>query len=544
MDEIREQPMGITPSGTAQRSLESKIKAREDQRSDLVSTTNFRHLNSVPLVHQLPTELLIYIFQSGLDSLPNPDYYRHVSTLSEVCARWFFVVQNSPQIWTRISADVKEEGFKKVLQRSSGHLIDINCEVSPIGLGQNPEEYLEIFLLNLGAIIGRWRALNLQCLGDALEGSIREVLRLPAFNLERLVLDDDIMELDISDVELFGGDSPNLKDVRVVGMDCGWSQAAFKGLEKLHLSWVTFDSLEPILDILRDCPQLRNLEICECEIKSDIPAATQPVFLPNLQILHLKIDDPTSATEQLLNLISAPLHCALYTTILDTDDEEVSLRTAFEKWLFGRQPQRVLEALDGLELHLGGSQVAGCFMEFALSSGSSVIKGGAGARDAREATRSIGCVQNMLQRSRVLEIFTTLKVSCWGLWDFQNPEFTSQFSRLPPITHLELVGLSSLSESALIADIFGGSSPHTVSPFATVRHLSFREIHIDFVSDIIRAALGSPETETGSTSKGHIYRLNRLELHVEEEDFTRAEEVVKTLRENLRIGKVDLYVVL
>ncbi|KAG8929784.1 hypothetical protein FRC01_003779 [Tulasnella sp. 417] len=453
-----------------------------------------------------------------------------------------------------ISADVKEEGFKKVLQWSSGRLIDVTCEISPLGVGQNSDEYLGEFLDSLGTIIGRWRTLDLTCLGDAHERSVRDVLGLPALNLERVVLHDELLELDISDVELFGGDSPKLKDVRIVGMACGWSQEAFKGLENLHLSWVSFDGVEPILRILRDSPQLQKLAICECDIAGNSPGPTQPVSLPNLRILYIALDDDeeqTPPTERLLNLISAPLSCALYTTIFGIEEEEEgeeeeedSLKARFEKWVFGRQSQKVLEGLDGLEMHLGGSQVPGCYLEFSLSSGCSSINGGVRAWDTGEAVHAISCVQNMLQRSLVLEIFTTLTISSSGVPYFEDRNFVSQFNRLPPITHLELVGLSSLSESALLGEIFCGSTLDTPSPFATVRHFTFREMHLDIVSGTIQAALGNPETETGSTSKTQIDRLDHLEVHVEEKEFARAEQVVKALRECPRIGKVDLYVVL
>ncbi|KAG8905681.1 hypothetical protein FRC00_013114, partial [Tulasnella sp. 408] len=454
---------------------------------------------------------------------------------------------NSPQLWTRISADIKAEGFKKVLQRSSGHLIDITCEISPPGLGQNPEEHLEVFLSTLGDITERWRTLDLKSLGDAHESSVKDALQSPASNLERLVLDDEILEFDMSDIELFGGDCPHLKDVRVVGVHCGWSQAVFKGLENLYLSWVTLSSLELILDILRDCPQLRKLQICECTFVNDIPSTTRPVSLPCLQILHVEIEEdmgPTSAIDQLLNLISAPLHCALYTTISEIEGEEDSRRIRFEKWLFGRQPQRVLEGLDRFELHLGGSQLSECYMAFTLSSECSVIRGGSRAWDAREATHVMKSIEDMRQRSRTSGMRTTLKISSSGLSYFESGDFVSQFNRLPPVSRLEIVDLSSPSESDVIVDAFLGSGPEAVSRFATIRHLSFRETHLDIVSGIVQAALGNPETETDSKSKDQMDRLYHLEIHVEEPEFARTEQMVEALRKNPRIGKVDLYVAL
>ncbi|KAG9034360.1 hypothetical protein FS837_002230 [Tulasnella sp. UAMH 9824] len=457
------------------------------------------------------------------------------------------MVQNSPQLWTRISADIKAEGFKKVLQRSSGHRIDITCEISPLGLGQNPEEHLEDFLSTLGAITDRWRTLDLKCLGDAHEHSVKDALRLPASNLERLVLDDEIMELDISDIELLGGECPNLKDIRVAGVQCRWSQVAFKGLENLHLSWVTFSSVGPVLDILRDCPQLRKLEICECTFVNNVPSTTQPVSLHGLQILHLDIDEdvgPTSAIDELLNFISAPLHCALYNKIFAVNEEEYCRKIRFEKWLFGRQPQSVLEGLDGFELHLGGSQLSGCFMEFTLSSGCSVITGGFRAWDTCEAVHAMGFIETMRQRLCVTGIFTTLKISSSGVSYFGSRDFVSQLNRLPPISRLELIDFSSPAESDVIADVFLGSDAEAAPHFATIKHLSFRETHLDIVSGIVQAALRKPETETDSKSKDQMDHLYHLEIRVKEPEFARAEQVVEALRKNPRIGEVDLYVVL
>lgn len=96
----------------------------------------------------------------------------------------------------------------------------------------------------------------------------------------------------MEDVELFGGNCPKLKHFRLEGAKCRWSQAVFQRLESFELSKIFFDNIGPFLDIIRNMPQLKRLEICDCNVFSEeVPANTQPVSLPSLQSLRVEFNN-------------------------------------------------------------------------------------------------------------------------------------------------------------------------------------------------------------------------------------------------------------
>lgn len=398
------------------------------------------------------------------------------------------------------------------------------------------------FLGTVVSTIERWRTLSLNCLGVDSEGPIKAFLQAPAPNLERLVLDDGEMELEIPDVELFVGNSPKLEDVRVVGVACKWSHITFKGLKRLHLSYIFFDSVKPILDIIRDCPQLHTLEVLDCNIGDDNLPTVKSVWLPNLQVLDLGLDDtlePISATEHFLDHVSAPPHCALYVTPFEIRDEDAFFKATFGGWLCGRQTPAVLEGIEGLELRLGSSQGHERSLYFDLFSGPSTIKGGVRGCGTKEATQTLACIWSVLQQSRTWEPTITIKVFRGGATFLKQTDFTSQLNRFPPITRLELEALLSHSE---YEDIFHGPPLHTGSLFLMVRHITFRGMPPGVVMNIVQSALRGPAAETGSASGTRIDHLDHVEIHVREQDFLNAEKVVEVLRNNKKIGKVSLYV--
>ncbi|KAG8945258.1 hypothetical protein FRC04_001098 [Tulasnella sp. 424] len=500
MHEIRGKAMDMTHEKIPESSVMSQNMANESQRSNTVSVNQLRCSDGAPPVHQLPTELLLHIFQSVLHlQHPGPNYYRNVCTLSEVCIRWCFVIQNSPQLWKTVWADLKEEGLRKVLQRSSGHLINVEFSISPMGIEQDSEEYWEALLRTLGSVSERWCTLVLNGLEYVCEDSIKDILQLPAANLERLVLDDDCVELDISDIDM-----------------------------------------KTVLDILREFPQLRRLEVCDSDVSHDIPAGTQPVSLPHLQVLQVTFDDdsePTNATGQFLDHISAPLHCALYACPFHGWDRADPLSAAFGKWLFGRQTHAVLEGLNGLELRLGRMQNSGYFLAFDLFSGSSTISGG--VKRAKEAPKALVCIGHVLQRPRKPDVFTTLKISGGAVQILiKRAKLISQLNRLPPITRLELVALRKTSQHTGIKNLFRGFL------FSKVERLMVRRTAPDIVMKIVRAALPEHGAGTNSAAGNTMKCLDYLEIHVEGRYFDQAEKVVEVLRDNPRIGKVDLYVTL
>ncbi|KAG8918245.1 hypothetical protein FRC00_012680, partial [Tulasnella sp. 408] len=253
--------MKATQGTDAETQLDPKHVSSGEPKADIdPSISKLRHLNDALTIHQLPIELLLSIFECGLRRADTaPEYYRQICTLSGVCARWLFIIHRSPQLWTTVTGIIQEEGLRTVLERSSDNLIDIEYETQGDYEWRYGEDHLVDFLSSASSARKRWRSFVLgtsHCPGSRPS----DFLQFPAPNLERLVLKND-QGWDMEDVELFGGNCPNLKHIQLEDANCNWSQAAFKGLESLKLFDGYFDSVGDILDIIRDSPQLKTLEI-------------------------------------------------------------------------------------------------------------------------------------------------------------------------------------------------------------------------------------------------------------------------------------------
>ncbi|KIO22556.1 hypothetical protein M407DRAFT_27954 [Tulasnella calospora MUT 4182] len=509
------------------------------------SINKLRCLNDALPIHQLPIELLLSIFEYVLRTGAAASIYnRRICALSGVCARWFLLIQHSPALWTTVAVSIKEEGLSKILERSSGRLIDVEYEPQDGETLRYAEgSFMEPFNI-LSSTTGRWRTLILETRhysGDRPS----EFLQFPAPNLERLVFRNNNV-WDMKDVELFGGHCPNLKHIHLDRAECKWSQAAFKGLESLELSYLSFDTIEPILDVIRDISLLERLEIHDCDVREDVPANTKPVSLPNLQFLRAEFDDYglIYATKQLLNHISAPPPCPLYVSLADYEDGEDSFVDTFCEWLFGRQTKEVLEGLESFNLGFGVSEDdLKDLLSFELHSGSAKIRGGVRAFRVENVQYILEYIQGLFQRSHSSKPFTKLRLSGRGVELLNDSRLITPFKDLPPITHLELVEpVWSLRKPS--KDVHNGSELRTASPFSTVKSFLLREVSPDDTLDIVLGALGDPRARSHSMSELRVGNLDHVEVHVEETDFIKVEAVVEVLRNDSRIGKVDLYVAL
>ncbi|KAG9043830.1 hypothetical protein FS837_009071 [Tulasnella sp. UAMH 9824] len=515
------------------------------------SISALRPLNDALTIHQLPIELFLSIFESVLRTEDTaPEYYRQICTLSGVCARWFFMIHHSPQLWTTVTGIIREEAFRSILERSSDNLINFEYKPEVDYDWRYGEVHFAEFFGSASSATSRWRSLVLE-IGYHPGNRPSDFLQFPAPNLERLVL-KNIQGWDMEDVELFGGDCPNLKHVYLELATCKWSQAAFKGLESLKLFDVFFNSVGTILEIIRESPQLKTLKIGDCAVSEEVPANTQQVSLPNLRFLRVKfdsVDGLTWPTQQFLDHISAPPQCPLYISSEATDEEEDpledSLTPTFCKWLFGKQTKEVLEGVESLKLgfNIDEDEVDGS-VTHELCSGSTNIKGGideVGLGDLRYVQEHI---QGLFQRSRAFKTFTTLRLS-GGAADFlNNSQFTDLFTGLPTITHLELVkpmwgSPRSSSESLPEGVIFRISAP-----LQTIKNLTLRDVSPDGILDMVLGVLDDSQAHTQSMSHCRVERLDNGEIHIDQEEFNRVEPVVEVLRNDSRIGKVDVYVAL
>ncbi|KAG8930429.1 hypothetical protein FRC01_002797 [Tulasnella sp. 417] len=510
-------------------------------------TNQLLHVNDEPIVDQLSIELLLSIFEYALGPCDHDygwRYYHRLCALSRVCARWYSIMKHSPQLWTTVPGFIKEGGLRKILERSSGKHIDIKCNHEAVHF----TTYFDI----LDSASERWRTLSLKTSRTvALEHQTHDFLQLSAPNLERLSFQISHWNpVDMRNVEFFRGNCPNLKEVHISGITREWSQAAFKELEVLKLSYVDFDSVGAILDIIRPLSQLRKLEIYNCKIDEELSASSRPVSLPNLQLLRVEFHPEGEVKipiEQVLNRILAPPACPLYISFDNYGvEEEGPVAETFCDWLFGRRTKAVLEGVERLTLGFSNSEDDLCsLVTFKLHSGSANIRGGFKDSQMEHGLYVLEYIQGLFQWASASETFTQLTVSENRADFLNNSEIIASFKRLPPITHLELIrpewsSHNSPSEATSDSEDLASST----EPYSTIKHVILWEVPSDGILDIVLGALGDSRERAPLIAEWRVEDLDHVEIHVDERDFHEAEGVVEVLRNDPRIGKVDLYVAL
>ncbi|KAG8929777.1 hypothetical protein FRC01_003772 [Tulasnella sp. 417] len=263
--------MADTRGTVAETHLEPKHGASIKPNIDMApSVKTLRCVNEAVTIHQIPTELLIIVFEYLLQTTPNAlMYYRGLCTLSGVCTYWRFIIQHSPSLWTKVAGIIDQEGLLKVLERSSDNLIDVEYD-SRCGFDwRYGRSHFIDFIGTVASATRRWRTLVLGT-GDYPGDQPSDFLQFPAPNLERLIFTNDL-DGHLEDVELFGGDCPNLKHIHLERAQFNWSQPAFTSLKSLELYEVFFYSVGSILDMIRPITQLQSLEICDCGVIEEIP---------------------------------------------------------------------------------------------------------------------------------------------------------------------------------------------------------------------------------------------------------------------------------
>ncbi|KAG8930427.1 hypothetical protein FRC01_002795 [Tulasnella sp. 417] len=487
------------------------------------TTHQLLRVNEEPIINQLPIELVLQIFESVLGRCDHGHgwtyYHRLLCILSRVCARWYSIIQHSPQLWTTVPGFIEDEALRTLLERSSGNNIDLNCNY--------PVVYFTKCFDILGSASERWRTLSLKTPRNVtLEHKTHDFLQLPAPNLERFSFKSTDWDLvDMRNVEFFSGNCPSLREIEISGVTCEWSQPAFKGLEILKLSYVDFDTVGPILDIIRPLSQLRKLEVYKCVIKEKLSPPTQPVLLPNLQFLRVEFHSDGEVkipTEQLLNHILAPPACPLYTSLDNYNVvQEGPVAEIFCEWLFGRQTKAVLEGVERLTLGFVSSEddLHG-LVTFELHSGSAKIKGGFKDSDMGE---------------RASKTFTKLIVSEERAYLLDDSEIIASFQELPPITHLEVIRPEWNNPNSRSED----TSDSDGLAYSTIKNVVLRKVLPDRILGIVLGALGDSQQYGPLITNWRVEDLDHVEIHVEA--FCEVEAAVEALRNDPRIGKVDLY---
>ncbi|KAG8924990.1 hypothetical protein FRC01_010826 [Tulasnella sp. 417] len=256
-------------------------------------------------IHSLPTELLLEVIRLEvlwyIPDLPE-DYYSRLVGLSGVCCRWYHVIRDSPELWTRMHGSDSPEIYELAMKRSSGRLLDIVLEADVLYRMQDEDrDHLGWFMAEVRSHVDRWRSVEMS-FPPLWTDDITCSLEKPAPNLERLSLYAEERWWSTREHNFFFGEAPKLRDVKLEGIAIRWDSEAIHNLTALDLSSITFHCTDDILEALSHSPELRTLVIKECTTRSMASASCASIQLLQLSILDVDLGSP-DATEDFLDHI-------------------------------------------------------------------------------------------------------------------------------------------------------------------------------------------------------------------------------------------------
>lgn len=442
--------------------------------------------NALLPIQQLPTEVVLQVLCMVVPPfLEQADYYMVLRQVSGVCHRWRQIINSTPTLWGRIHSWDSAYVVKEALKRSAHHALDVYFDndnrIRPMG---RAERYN--FVENLIPHLGRCRKLALGWDSDPRQ--VKELLGLPAPQLEQLILRDEIGNDDFATVEIFAGQAAFLKQVEIDRVACRWESAAFKGLKSLSISNVSFQSFNQILELLQYSPTLLKLKLQHI-IFPDSDADIDPMFrqirlplLNNLQIrsIHWR------RTESLLGCIHAPGCAHLHLTM---DDVETGIEGSLAR-LPALWPSQVRIII----LNLRSIRVVVKEVETALFASSSDGQGGLslvlrrGAYFERSAILLGGI--NHIIKNYLSAPESSLQVDSFTLHCLHHGNILNEILRLPTVTRLDL-------GDPLYNYEMPYACPHedqhwTLPPFPSLKLIRCFTPREDWVMRVIGAAFHNP----------------------------------------------------
>ncbi|KAG8908565.1 hypothetical protein FRC01_007340 [Tulasnella sp. 417] len=320
----------------------AKIAAWEEVSAALRTrrVQDLRNRNALLPVHQLPVELLADIFQDTFDKNSEilPSRLKQFKKLSHVCYCWQKVVDDSPWLWTRIDGSDPSALVDEALMKSSNRLLKFSFYTQ---LSPKPNN-LTSFLQKLDPHLNRLRKVRIGFARRELSQSHFTTIKLftsPQPSLEYFSLCDELIQTDLSGLELFSDQAPRLKVLRLDGIRFNCRGAIFGGLNLLSLSSVTVPSLNLLLGTISRCGELQSLRLDQLWFQGVGPdPPPDRISLPALQ--HLSLDNiPSTLKDRFLNDIHAPQSsCFSLSLRVGSEDLEELLPRHVRKWLFSRTP--------------------------------------------------------------------------------------------------------------------------------------------------------------------------------------------------------------
>ncbi|KAG8952232.1 hypothetical protein FRC04_004939 [Tulasnella sp. 424] len=290
--------------------------------------------NSIPLINQLPTEILITIFEESIyvPELSRWDipHIQKLKCLASVCLWWNKLIKDTPHLWAVVESNVPNELVPIILRKSGQSTLAFKCcegVENPIRLAsqrydkeeQWPSDDLLSFLTTTLSELHRWRSALFQISPANIE--ILWQLEQPAPLIEKM--DFQIFHWPWREINLFSGYAPNLRWIRIAGLPFIWSQGVFHDLRHLHIENIKLPQLA-VEDILLTVQSSPNLQTLRLELMEMSIVQTQPNF-PEFRLEFLEelslTNMPPSATHTILAHIRAPhLRCLTVDPNYATDD--------------------------------------------------------------------------------------------------------------------------------------------------------------------------------------------------------------------------------
>lgn len=136
----------------------------------------------------------------------------------------------------------------------------------------------------------------------------------PALHLEKLALILPLQALHIDPLigELFGGETPKLRELSIAGLYLHWSAKAYRGLKKLTInlahhpdSLARHESGKGILEVFQSSSRLKELTLRYPPFMFNGEHPLDPVALPHLRRIDLDLE-PSDAHKLLSAIVSPP----------------------------------------------------------------------------------------------------------------------------------------------------------------------------------------------------------------------------------------------
>ncbi|KAG8947673.1 hypothetical protein FRC00_008994 [Tulasnella sp. 408] len=259
----------------------------------------------------VPPELLIIIFQAFVPIVdpmslewngPCKLYMKSLFSLRRVSRTWRDILDNTPSVWVVLTSTVPLSVNHASITCSGNapltiHFGDLN------GSSIQPDEFIEL----VGPIRDRWKEV---CVDVFSAPTIWNYLASPAPMLETVRLHTlRGSGVPSQGLELLGGETRNIRQLNLRGSIINWNRSTFQGLRDLRLAYVHRYGLtmDMILDILADSPDLEHLYIESTKFPLSVAPPLLPILLLQLRTIEL-LFLPGDVIFPLFRHIEAP-HC-------------------------------------------------------------------------------------------------------------------------------------------------------------------------------------------------------------------------------------------